>query len=76
MEAFAGQISMGTCVIEVTEFNFEVSLDPRGLVEPTMTSEATKMAVRGNMHMNIRVLEVACFKTEVKIGLSKYNYCT
>ena len=46
---------MGTEVIEVTEFNFEVSLDLQGLLEATMASEATKMAVRGNMPINIRV---------------------
>ena len=57
-EAFTGQRSIGTLVIEVTEFNFEVSLDLRGHLEATMASEATKMAVRGNMHMNIRVIQV------------------
>ena len=31
-----------------------------------MTSEATKMAVRGNMHMNIRVFEVTDFNFVVK----------
>ena len=31
-----------------------------------MASEATKMAVRGNMHINTRVIEVADFKSEVK----------
>ena len=34
-----------------------------------MASEATKMAVRGNMHMNIRVFEVADFKSVVKFDL-------
>ena len=52
------QRSMETWVIEVTEFNFEVSLDLRGLLEATMASEATKMAVRGNMHIKIRVFEM------------------
>ena len=60
---------MGTLVIEVTEFNFEVSLDLRGLLEATMASEATKMAVRGNMHMNIRVFEVSDFNFVVKNDL-------
>ena len=54
-EAFAGQRSMGTWVIEVTEFNFEVGLDLRGLLEATKASEATKMAVRGKMPINIWV---------------------
>ena len=31
-----------------------------------MASEATKMAVRCNMHMDARVIEVANFKSEVK----------
>ena len=34
-----------------------------------MASEATKMAVRGNMHMNIRVFEVADFNFVVKNDL-------
>ena len=35
-EAFTGQRSMGTCVIEVDDFNFEVSLDLGGHLEATM----------------------------------------
>ena len=31
-----------------------------------MASEATKMTVRGNMHMDTRVIKVADFKSEVK----------
>ena len=31
-----------------------------------MASEATEMAVRGNMHIDTRVIEGADFKTEVK----------
>ena len=31
-----------------------------------MTSEATKMAVAGNMHIDARVIEVACIKYDVK----------
>ena len=34
-----------------------------------MASEATKMAVRGNMHIDTRVIEVADFKYEVKFDL-------
>ena len=34
-----------------------------------MALEATKMAVRGNMHMNIRVFEVADFNFVVKNDL-------
>ena len=31
-----------------------------------MTSEATKMAVAGNMHIDAGVIEVACIKYDVK----------
>ena len=58
---------MRTIVIEVIEFNFEVILDLRGLLEATTASEATKMAIRGNMHMNIRVFEVADLNSERSI---------
>ena len=34
-----------------------------------MASEATRMAVGGNMHNDTRVIEVADFKFEVKIEL-------
>ena len=33
-----------------------------------MGSESIKMAVRGNMHMHTRVIKVAGFKSEVKLG--------
>ena len=64
-EAFTGQRSMGTWVIEVTEFNFEVSLDLRGHMEVAMASEATKMAVGCNMGMDIRVIKVTDVKSDV-----------
>ena len=57
---------MGTWVFEVTEFQFEAICDLQGQLEAAMASEATKMAVRGNMHMDTRVIEVADFKSEVK----------
>ena len=47
MQAFRGQISMATWVIEVTEFDYEVRCDLQGCLEAAMASEATKMAVRG-----------------------------
>ena len=56
---------MGTEVIEVTEFNFEVSLDLRGHLEVAMASEATKMAVGCNMGMDTRVIKVTDVKSEV-----------
>ena len=60
---------MATWVIEVTEFNSEARCDLRGCLEAAMDSEATKMAIRGNMHMDTRVIEVADFKSEVKFDL-------
>ena len=69
MEAFRGQISIATWVIDVTEFNSKARCDLRGRLEAAMASEATKMAIRGNMHMDTRVIEVADFKSEVKFDL-------
>ena len=60
---------MGTYVIEVTELNYEVRPDLQGCLEATMASEATKMAVRGNMHMDTRVIKVAGFKYEAKLDI-------
>ena len=56
---------MGTWVIEVTE----VRSDLRGHLEVTMTSKAMKMAVRFNMDIVFRVIEVTDFKSEVKFDL-------
>ena len=55
---------MVTYRIEVTKLNFEVRSDLRGCLESAMASEATK-AVRGNMHMDTRIIKVAEFKSEV-----------
>ena len=63
---FRGQKSTGTWVIEATEFKFEVRSDLRGHLEAAMASEATIMAILGNMHIDARVIEVACIKSEVK----------
>ena len=57
---------MVSYVIEVTEFDYEARCDLRGCLEAAMASEATKMAVKGNMHNDARVIEVADFKSEVK----------
>ena len=38
-------------------------------LEVAMASEATKVVVRGNMHIIPRVMEVALFKSEVKIDI-------
>ena len=66
MGPFRRPRDMGSWVIEVTEFDFEVRCDLRGCLEATMASEVTKMAVRGNMHNDTRVIEVADFKSKVK----------
>ena len=55
--------------MEVTDFSSEVICDLPGHLEAAMASEATKMAIRGNMHMDTRVIEVADFKSEVKFDL-------
>ena len=58
-----------TRVIEVAGIKSEFKFDLWGCgghLEATMASEATEMAVRGNMHIDTRVIEVADFKTEVK----------
>ena len=34
-----------------------------------MASEVTQMAVRGNMHIDARVIEVTDFKSSIKFGL-------
>ena len=54
--AFRGQKSTGTWVIEATEFKFEVRSDLRGHLEAAMASEATIMAVPGNMHIDTKVM--------------------
>ena len=57
---------MASLVIEVTDFNSEARCNVRGCLEAAMASEATKMAVWGNMHNDTRVIEIADFKSEVK----------
>ena len=59
---------MDTRVIKVADFKFEVKFDPWGCwgrLEAVMASEATKIAVRCNMHMDTRVIMVADVKSEV-----------
>ena len=63
--ATRGNMHMDTRVIEVTEFNFEVSFNLRGHLEVAMASEATKMAVGCNMGMDTRVIKVTDVKSEV-----------
>ena len=60
-----------TWVIEVTEFNSEVSLELKGHLEATRVSEAMKVAFRSNLHMDSRVIEVAGVKYEFQIELCR-----
>ena len=48
-EAFLGQKSIVTWVIEATEFKFEVICYLQYHLEITLAPEATKMALRGNI---------------------------
>ena len=79
-----GNMHMDTRVIEVTEFNSEVSLDLRGHLEATRASEAMIVAFKSNMHMDSRVIEVAGFNFRGRfhcpiarnsIGPLPYCYC-
>ena len=59
-------------VVKVTELKLDYLRghhDFPGGLEAVMASGATKMAVRGNMHNDTRVIEVADFKFEVKFEL-------
>ena len=38
-------------------------------MEAAMASVASKMAVLGNIHIDARVIKVACIKSEVKFDL-------
>ena len=57
---------MATWVFEVTELDYEARYYLRGCLEAAMASEDTKIAVRGNMRNDTRVIKVAEFKSEVK----------
>ena len=70
MEHYRGQRSTGTWVVEATEFKFEVRSDLRGHLEAAMASEATIVAILGNMHIDARVIDVACIKSEVKFVIA------
>ena len=52
---------MDTRVVEVIEFNSEIRCDLQGLLEAAMASEAIKMSVRGNMHIDTRVIKQGCW---------------
>ena len=63
---------MATWIIKVTELKFEAWCDLQGQLEVTMASEATNMAVRANMQMAFRVIEVADYKYDTKFDLRGY----
>ena len=44
-------------------------------MEAGRASEATKVPIRGNMHVDTRVIEVADFKYEVRNALRDYQHC-
>ena len=53
-------------VCEVLDLKSEVKFDLQGHLEVEMALEVMKMAFRGNMHIDIRVIEVTEFNFEVK----------
>ena len=61
---------MVTWVFKVKQFYVEVRGDLWGHSEAVMTEEAIKMAVGGNMHMDIRVINVTDDKN-LNLNLSK-----
>ena len=66
------QKGMATWIINVTELKFEAWCDLQGQLEVTMASEATNMAVRANMQMDFRVIEVADHNSDTKFDLRGY----
>ena len=56
-------------VCEVTVLKSEVKFGLRGHLEAGMASEVMKIAFRGNMHIDFRVIEVTELNFEVKSDL-------
>ena len=69
MVAYRAYKEVDIYVIEVTGFNLDIRCGLRGHMEAATASEATIMAVPGNMDIYARVIEVACIKSEVKFDL-------
>ena len=69
IQPYRGWRSTGTWVIEATEFKSEVRSDLGGHMEAAMASEASKMTVPGNIHIDARVIKVAFIKSDVKFDL-------
>ena len=61
---------MLTWVIEATEIKFEVRGNLLGHMETVMASDATIMAVPGNMHVDARVMEVIVIEYHMPISHS------
>ena len=55
---------MHTRIIGATEHNFEIRSDLCGYLEVTVASKANKLALRGNVHVDIRVIYASNFKFE------------
>ena len=72
IQPFRSQKSTGTWVIEASEFKCEVRSDFGGHMEAARASEASKMAVSGNIHIDARVMKVAFIKSYVKFDLKDH----
>ena len=59
---------MSAKVIEATEVKYEVLSDLRGHLEAARASEATKVAVPGNMHIDPMVIDVSYIKSKIKFN--------
>ena len=64
-------IYIHTRVIEVTWFNLRSYVTSRSF----RGHHGLSSLQNGNIHIQTRIIQVADFKSEVKIGLPKYNYC-
>ena len=69
IEAFTGQKSIVAYIIEVTEFNFDIRIDLRGHMEANIVSEATIMAIIGDIPYRPSVIDIACLKFGVHFDI-------
>ena len=58
-----------TWIIQANELKLDIRCDLWGHLEASMASEATKMAVWVNMHMDGRVTEVVSLESDIKFNL-------
>ena len=65
----AQPITPGITLVETTEFIFEVRSNLRGCLEVTMASEATKIAIRSSMHIELRVIVATEYNFEIRRDL-------